>query len=104
MYSSAVDIWSLKVIVFEYFYGLPKPPRSYTLKSWGENIVRKIKNEDWESDQVISLYIKMLRMEPEERGLVSDCLKTFLELRLWDFRIFQTKKTTVTLSKQLIEI
>ena len=104
-YSSAVDIWSLGVIVFEYFHGLPKPPRSYKSKSWGEEIVRKIENEDWELDQVMSLlYTKMLRIESDERGSAGDCLKNLLELRLLHIGASQAGRATPTPSEQSTEI
>ena len=104
-YSFAVDIWSLGVIVFEYFHGLPKPSRTYKSQSWGEDIIRKITNEDWESDQVMSLiYTKMLRMEPKERESAGNCLKHLLELRFFDVGTFQTGNATATLSEQSTEI
>ena len=104
-YSSAVDIWSLGVIVFEYIYGLPKPSRSYKSKSWGEDIVCKIEDEDWESDQVMSLlYTRMLKIEPEKRGSAGNCLNILLELQLPNIKTVHTRKATVTLSEQLTEI
>ena len=104
-YSSAVDIWSLGVIVFEYIYGLPKPSRSYKSKSWGEDIIHKIEDEHWESDQVLGLlHTKMLRMKPEERGSAGNCLNSFLELRLSYIETFYTGRATITLSEQSTEI
>lgn len=88
-YTSAVDIWSLAVIVFQYGYGLPKPSRKSKGPSWCEDIIRRAL--DWDSDPLIDfLCANMLKMKPQDRLSASDCLESALALRLFDTGLPQT--------------
>lgn len=80
-YTSAVDIWSLAVVVFKCAYGLPERGRKTDSLSWFRKIIRAI--EDWDSDSLVDLLsTKMLKMDPQDRVSTSGCLKEALDLDL----------------------
>ena len=62
-YTSAVDIWSLGIVVYEYVYGLPDvEPRMR--QTWYRNLIWHV--HDWESDDLIDfLSSSMLRLNPD---------------------------------------
>lgn len=80
-YTSAVDIWSLGVVIFEYAYGLPVVQGSFHPERWYRKLIRTVK--DWDSEQLIDLLsTQMLTMSPLDRGLAEDCYKEASELHL----------------------
>ncbi|KAK5141074.1 hypothetical protein LTR04_002730, partial [Oleoguttula sp. CCFEE 6159] len=74
-YTSAVDIWSLGVVVFEFAYGLPKPERgSFHARDWDERLMGAVM--DWDPDDLIGLLAaRVLKVTYQERLSASDCLK-----------------------------
>ncbi|KAL8895803.1 MAG: hypothetical protein Q9192_003439, partial [Flavoplaca navasiana] len=80
-YTSAVDIWSLGVVIFEYAYGLPVGQGSFHPERWYRKLIRTVK--DWDSEQLIDLLsTQMLTMSPLNRGSAEDCYKEASELHL----------------------
>ncbi|KAL9041404.1 MAG: hypothetical protein Q9180_001302 [Flavoplaca navasiana] len=80
-YTSAVDIWSLGVVIFEYAYGLPVGQGSFHPERWYRKLIRTVK--DWDSEQLIDLLsTQMLTMSPLDRGSADDCCKEASELHL----------------------
>ncbi|KAL8906162.1 MAG: hypothetical protein Q9207_002195 [Kuettlingeria erythrocarpa] len=78
-YTSAVDIWSLGVVIFEYAYGLPVVQGAFHPERWYRNLIRQVK--DWESEQLIDLLSnQMLTMSPLARGSAEDCYKEASDL------------------------
>ena len=74
-YTSAVDIWSLGVVVFQYAYGLPQyGGSSFKPRSWYEKLKREV--EDWDPDDLIDLLSSsMLSLEPKQRRTATECLQ-----------------------------
>ena len=93
-YTTAVDMWSLGVVVYEYVYGLPG--RKYKIRREEQENERQKKKEsgqrwcqeiidavnDWEPDDLISLLVAMLVAAPGDRLSASECLKKAVELRI----------------------
>ena len=74
-YTTAVDIWSLGLVTFEYGFGLP-PHGSSTFDptSWYEILIRAV--QDWDADPLIDIVSSsMLRLEPQERRTAAECLQ-----------------------------
>ncbi len=82
-YTTAVDIWSLAVIVLEYVYTLPKQHQQTRTNgqaamregglAWCRRLVEHAK--DWDSDRLIDLLTYgMLRMKAQERLSAGACL------------------------------
>ncbi|KAJ9624529.1 Protein kinase protein rad53 [Taxawa tesnikishii (nom. ined.)] len=78
-YTSAVDIWSLGLVVFEFAYGLPKLKRGpFRARDWCNRVVKAV--EDWDSDELVDcLSTHMLRLDPKQRSSADDCLKQAAE-------------------------
>lgn len=71
-YSSACDIWSLGVVVFQYGYSLPPNSGQERGRRWCQTIIRTL--NDWDSDPLIDfLSNNMLVFEPERRYSAEDC-------------------------------
>ncbi|KAJ9624469.1 hypothetical protein H2203_005204 [Taxawa tesnikishii (nom. ined.)] len=79
-YTSAVDIWSLGLVVFEFAYGLPKLKRGpFRARDWCNRVVKAV--EDWDSDELVDcLSTHMLRLDPKRRSSADDCLKQAAEI------------------------
>lgn len=94
-YTTAVDLWSLGVIVLQYVYGLPRAVRERRgrhkddrsmIEEWALAWCRRIVDHanDWDSDGLIELLtIGMLRFNPEERLSAGACLKKGYDLALF---------------------
>lgn len=104
-YTTAVDIWSLGVIVLEYVYKLPMQHRQTRTSgeaamrgrglAWCRHLVEHAK--DWDSDPLIDLLIDgMLRMKAQERLSADACLTKGFELRLFDESSAGSRGTTPT--------
>ena len=104
-YTTAVDIWSLGVIVLEYVYGLPRQQLQARAKeeaairtrglAWCRLVVQYV--EDWDPDALIDLLTTaMLRMEPRERLPAGACLTKACELGLFDDLSAGSGGTTTT--------
>lgn len=63
-YATALDIWSLGVVVFELVYRLPRPDVS-SGKAWCEKIVKTAALK--EDDRLLNILKKMMAMDPRER-------------------------------------
>ena len=91
-YTTAVDIWSLGVIVLEYIYGLPLDLQACirgeaALKERGPAWCRRLVEyvNDWDPDPLIDLLVAgMLRIEPRERFSAALCLTKLDDLGLLD--------------------
>lgn len=75
-YWTVVDIWSLGVVVLEYFHGLPIYLRHYTGDHWTEKISQVIARlaADEPGDPLICLLHDMLQLDPWERLSAKECL------------------------------
>lgn len=104
-YTTAVDIWSLGVIVLEYVYNLPMQHQqtrttgeSATRErglAWCRRLVEHAK--DWDSDPLIDLLTYgMLRMKARERLSAGACLTKGCEVGLFDESFAGTGGTTPT--------
>lgn len=76
-YNSAVDIWALGVVVYEYAYGLPRCLMRSGL-SWCQAIINAL--GDWDSDALLSLLSKMIVMDPGSRQVARKCLYSASQL------------------------
>ncbi|KAI9842956.1 MAG: hypothetical protein M1837_006693 [Sclerophora amabilis] len=88
-YTTAVDIWSLGVVVLQYAYGFPEDsqyyhrPKNTRARSWCLRIVDEIKRGN--SDPLRDLlYGHMLRIDPKERLHAGQCLEKGSEIGLFD--------------------
>ncbi len=91
-YTTAVDIWSLGVIVLEYVYGLPldvqarmggKAASRERGLAWCRHLVEYV--NDWDSDLLIDLLTTgVLRIEPRERLSAGACLTKADDLGLFN--------------------
>ena len=78
-YTTAVDIWSLGVLVFQYVYGLPEIQSeqahgTWKAARWYGVLLRAV--DDWDSDDLIDhLSSSMLREEASARSTASECLQ-----------------------------
>jgi serine/threonine protein kinase len=80
-YTSAVDIWSLAVVVLECAYGLPEYLRKTGPLSWCRKIVTAV--EAMNSNSLLDLLsAKMLKTNPQDRLSTAGCLKEALALDL----------------------
>ena len=99
-YTTAVDIWSLGVVVFQYAYGLPEeapqrgPQRSMRgrARAWCQQLVDEVNHGDSHPlKDLLSAY--MLRMEPLQRLSADQC---FDALRPFHDLIFESGNVTPT--------
>lgn len=84
-YGPSVDIWSAGVIMLGFIFDRPAPPavpktnRRSALqrwnKRWAEILVKKVDDLDEDGDQVMDILIHMVRIKPEERSTVDECLE-----------------------------
>ncbi|KAI9778186.1 MAG: hypothetical protein M1816_004238 [Peltula sp. TS41687] len=95
-YTTAVDLWSLGVIMLKYIYGpLTQPPQARKRRinaisareergpAWCRHLVDYA--NDWDLDVLIDLLTtRMLRMEPRERLSADACLRKAYDLGLFD--------------------
>ena len=104
-YTTAVDVWSLGVIVLEYAYGFPmqeKQRRTNKIPAlrerglaWCGRLVEDV--EDWDSDPLIDLLSHgMLRMKASERLSAGACLTEGSELGLFNESSTGWGRTTPT--------
>jgi serine/threonine protein kinase len=96
----SVDVWSLGVIVFEWIYGIPRPPdapeREQNRKqvtstqwyNWFENWSTQLLNrlEDEDKDQVVEILLHMIEVEAMKRWLAKTCLTRGFENGLFKRR------------------
>jgi len=95
-YTTAVDIWSLGVIVLQYAYCLPKPTQKRKGSQWCRDIV-KAANDGEDSDTLIDLIsTKMLTMNYQDRLSASDCLEQAYLLGFHNVHTFETGYATPT--------
>ncbi|KAK5004953.1 hypothetical protein LTR28_008280 [Elasticomyces elasticus] len=74
-YTSAVDIWSFGLVVFQFIYGLPK----FRRKGWCKRVAKAA--EDWDPDGLVDyLATHMLQIDPKKRSPASECLKKACEV------------------------
>jgi serine/threonine protein kinase len=103
-YTTAVDVWSLGVIVLEYMYGLPLDAQvrkggEAALRERGLAWCRRLVDytNDWDSDPLIDLLTTgMLRIEPRERFSADLCLAEADGLGLLDKPSTSSGGTTPT--------
>lgn len=94
-YTSAVDIWSLAVIVLEYGYGLPTPTRERKGIRWCQDICDAANDCEGEGDALIDfLSTDMLKMKNQDRLSTSDCLKKADRLGFLNMEIIEDKSMT----------
>ena len=94
-YTSAVDVWSLAVVVLEYGYGLPKPTRERKGIRWCQDICQAADDSEGEGDALIDfLSTDMLRMEHQDRLSTSDCLKRADHLGFLNIEIMEAECLT----------
>lgn len=80
LYTPAVDIWSLGLVVFECACGLPDH-RGYQGRDWCELLVDQI--NDWENGDLIDLLASaMTVMKPKLRFSAGDCYREALRLSI----------------------
>jgi serine/threonine protein kinase len=90
-YTSAVDIWSLGVVIFKCAYGLPDCHRRDVGLSWCNKIIERL--NDWDSDPLIDfLSTAMLIIDPKWRHSARNCWVQALELSGW----FESRSPTPT--------
>ncbi|KAK3079882.1 hypothetical protein LTS18_003688, partial [Coniosporium uncinatum] len=79
-YTSAVDIWSFGLVVYEFIYGLPKPGRgSFRPRNWCNRVVKAA--EDWDPDGLVDYFsAHMLQIDPKRRSSASECLEKASEV------------------------
>ncbi|KAK4980804.1 hypothetical protein LTR28_000787 [Elasticomyces elasticus] len=79
-YTSAVDIWSFGVVIFEYLYGLPKAARGpFRPRDWCNRVVKAA--EDWDPDGLVDYFsAHMLQIDPKRRSSASECLEKASEV------------------------
>ncbi len=95
-YTTAVDIWSLGVIVLQYAYGLPKPTRKRKGSQWCRDIVKAAKDGE-DGDTLIDIIsTKMLTMNDQNRLSASDCLEQAYRLGFHNVHTFETGYATPT--------
>jgi serine/threonine protein kinase len=96
-YIAIIDIWSLKVIVLQYEYGLPRPSQKRKGKLWCRDIVKAAENMKEKENALIDLIsIKMLRMHYRQRQSVNDCLKKLYRLRFRAIESVEIERETPT--------
>lgn len=109
-YTTAVDIWSLGVIVLEYVYNLPTQHQQARTNggaagrelglAWCRRLVEHAK--DWDSDPLIDLLTHgMLRMKARERLSAGACLTKGSELGLFNESSLGSGGTTLTRTRAL---
>ena len=80
-YTSAVDIWSLGIIIFQYAYGLPRQDLPFIRENWYQKLIRSA--EDWDSEDLVDfLSSGMLVMDPRKRLSARACLQRASKLRV----------------------
>ena len=98
-YTTAVDLWSLGVVVYEYIYGLPIKKRHYPPKKWFGVLEKSI--SDWYSDRMIDLIsTHMLKPEPKERLSAKDCFQRALVVFHDDLNDSDPRPRSVDLSEE----
>ena len=106
-YTTAVDIWSLGVIVLEYVYGLPTQ-RSHALMGgeaamkerglvWCRRLIEYA--NEWDSDRLDLFVTAMLRMQPQGRLSASACLRKGYELGIFNESFTRSRHATPTQTK-----
>ena len=77
-YTTAVDIWSLGVVVYQYGYGLPLHKKEWSPQYWISRLLKKFDDED--SDPLIDfLATNMLKKDQQERTSAVVCHQRSLE-------------------------
>jgi serine/threonine protein kinase len=79
-YDSAVDIWSLGVVVFEYAHGLPRYEPREPRQGWYDRLVRSVKAESKKSPLLSFLSSSMIFWDPVIRFTAVMCLHKAKEL------------------------
>ncbi|KAK3114101.1 hypothetical protein LTR53_007919 [Teratosphaeriaceae sp. CCFEE 6253] len=77
LYSHAVDIWSLGVVIYQYVYGLPQRGSGSALV-WCKRLVQHL--NDWESEELIDVLSRMIVMDPRRWIAARSCLNKALLL------------------------
>ena len=79
-YTSAAEIWSLGVVVYEFAYGLPRLTKDMNQYSWFKILRESI--EYWDSEGLIDfLNSRMLQEEPQKRLSAESCGKAIIKLK-----------------------
>jgi len=74
-YTSAVDIWAIGVVGFQFSRGLPSYPKKFDSKDWSKRIRQTIDCADRHgNDPVIRLLKRMLELKPLDRPSAKNCL------------------------------
>ena len=108
-YTTAVDVWSLGVIVLEYVYGFPVRDQRKRKKglaalkerglAWCGRLVEMV--EDWGSDPLVNLLSHgMLQMEASKRLSASACLIQGFKLELFNKSSIGWGESTPTKSER----
>ena len=87
LYTTAVDVWSLGVVVFQYAYGLPEEAtqRSIptTAHTWCEQLVDEV-NQAYSHPLKYLLSAHLIRMEASQRHSAGQCLEKASAMKLFD--------------------
>lgn len=74
-YTTAVDIWSLGIVVFQYAYGLPKQSGESV-----QELAKRIHDSAGSDNLITFLSASMLKMDPLQRLSAGECVKPVSEL------------------------
>ncbi|KUI73411.1 hypothetical protein VM1G_08980 [Cytospora mali] len=104
-YDTAVDIWSLGLVVFQYAYGLPELSKRFDGVEWAKRIIQALKDAARASNCPLLAFLSraMLVEDPDSRSSAHRCWKRARELDVSEFRCstpashIEDKQTTIRL-------
>ena len=101
-YTSAVDIWSIGLVAYQYVYGLPKPQRGpFHPSHWYKQLMKAV--EDWDSDPLIDfLTSSMLKIKQGDRKSARECLVQVHALGLVNHNAVECTTPTEAFSSSLM--